>query len=65
MGDHKYDAGKPYSTLCRPGSSEAVGVSGPVQPCSDPEGWKRVEPERYTSALMRHLCSSCGTPQLR
>jgi len=28
-----------------------------------PDGWMHVEPERYTAALMRHLCKFLRDPQ--
>jgi len=64
MGDHKYDVGKPQLHLVPPSLIEAVGIirTYGTKKYGDPEGWKRVEPERYTSALMRHLCEFLRDP---
>ncbi len=55
---YKYDAGKPRLSLVPPSLIEAVGIIrtyGTVKYNNDPDGWRKVEPDRYVDAMMRHL----------
>jgi len=64
---HKYDQGKPELNLVPPTLIEAVGIIRTYgnRKYGSPDGWKKVEPERYTSALMRHLCEFLRDPYSR
>lgn len=55
----KADAGKPRLALVPPAIIEAVGRvrTYGTEKYGDPENWRKVEPERYRDALMRHLCA--------
>ena len=57
MSMHKHDEGKPRLALVPPGIIEAVGVvrTYGTNKYGDPDGWRKVEPERYRDALMRHI----------
>lgn len=33
-----------------------------VQKYKDPDNWKKVEPERYRDAMMRHMCAYIEDP---
>jgi len=61
---YKYDDGKPRLDLVPPGLIEAVGVvrTYGVSKYNTTQGWQQVEPERYTAALMRHLCKFLRDP---
>jgi hypothetical protein len=61
---YKYDQGKPRLDLVPPGIIEAVGVvrTYGVSKYNTTQGWQQVEPERYTAALMRHLCKFLRDP---
>ena len=61
---HKYDHDKPRLDLVPPSVIEAVGVirTYGTNKYGDPHGWVKVEPERYTAALMRHLCEFLRDP---
>ena len=56
---HKYDEDKPRLDLVPPSLIEAVGIirTYGTKKYGDPDGWKKVEPDRYLAALIRHLCS--------
>lgn len=60
----KADSDKPRLDLVPPGIIEAVGAirTYGTEKYKDPDNWKRVEPERYTAALMRHLCGFLRDP---
>lgn len=62
--NHKHDNGKPRLDLVPPSLIEAVGVirTYGTDKYGDPGGWRKVEPERYTAALMRHLCEFLRDP---
>jgi hypothetical protein len=63
--ENKQDEGKPRLDLVPPGIIEAVGIIrtyGTVK-YGDPDGWRRVAPERYVAALMRHLCDYLRNPR--
>lgn len=62
---YKYDDGKPRLDLVPPGIIEAVGIvrTYGVGKYNTTQGWQKVEPERYTAALMRHLCKFLRNPQ--
>lgn len=62
---YKYDDGKPRLDLVPPSLIEAVGVvrTYGVSKYNTTQGWQQVEPERYTAALMRHLCKFLRNPQ--
>lgn len=62
---HKYDEDKPRLDLVPPGIIEAVGIirTYGTEKYGDPHGWKQVEPNRYTAALMRHLCKYLDNPK--
>ena len=57
MSAHKFDEGKPRLALVPPGLIEAVGIirTYGTAKYGDPDGWKKVDPERYRDAMMRHL----------
>ena len=61
---YKYDTGKPRLDLVPPGIIEAVGVvrTYGMRKYKTEKGWQQVEPERYTAALMRHLCQFLRDP---
>lgn len=61
---HKYDQEKPRLDLVPPGIIEAIGIirTYGTEKYGDPDGWKKVEPNRYTAALMRHLCEFLRDP---
>lgn len=60
----KHDQDKPRLDLVPPGIIEAVGVirTYGVSKYNTIQGWQQVEPERYTAALMRHLCKFLRDP---
>ncbi len=60
---YKYDQDKPRLDLVPPGLIEAVGVvrTYGISKYDTVDGWQNVEPERYTAALMRHLCGTCAS----
>lgn len=62
---YKYDQGKPRLDLVPPGIIEAVGVVRTYgsEKYNTADGWQNVEPERYTAALMRHLCKFLRNPR--
>ncbi|WP_422447835.1 dATP/dGTP diphosphohydrolase domain-containing protein [Thermoanaerobacterium sp. DL9XJH110] len=62
--EYKCDQDKPRLDLVPPGIIEAVGVirTYGIKKYKDPENWRNVEPERYTAALMRHLCKFLRDP---
>lgn len=63
--DCKADQGKPRLDLVPPTIMEAIGhirTYGTAK-YKDPDNWKLVEPERYTAALMRHLCQFLRDPR--
>lgn len=64
-GVAKADADKPRLDLVPPGIIEAVGAirTYGTDKYGDPDNWRRVEPERYTAALMRHLCGFLRDPR--
>lgn len=65
MNNYKRDSGKPRLALVPPGLIEAVGIVrtyGTAKYNDDPDGWRRVEPERYRDALMRHLVEYLRDP---
>ena len=54
----KKDLGKPRLALVPPSLIEAVGqilTFGAAK--YEPNGWKRVDPDRYKDAMVRHLCA--------
>ena len=61
---YKHDQGKPRLDLVPPGIIEAVGVirTYGMHKYKTTCGWQNVEPERYTAALMRHLCKFLRNP---
>lgn len=61
---YKYDKNKPRLDLVPPGIIEAVGVVRTYgsEKYNTTQGWQQVEPERYTAALMRHLCKFLRDP---
>ena len=62
--DVKADAGKPRITLVPRRiiwDIAAVREYG-CRKYKDPENWKRVEPQRYRDALMRHLLAYLDDP---
>jgi hypothetical protein len=63
-GTAKADDGKPRLDLVPPSLIEAVGVirTYGTKKYHDPENWRKVEPERYRAALMRHLCAYLRDP---
>lgn len=65
MNIAKADGGKPRLDLVPPSIIEAVGAirTYGVDKYGDPENWRIVEPERYTAALMRHLCDFLRDPR--
>ena len=65
MAMHKHDEDKPQLHLVPPSLIEAVGIirTYGTKKYGDPEGWRQVEPERYVSALMRHLCDVLRDPR--
>lgn len=60
----KEDKGKPKLNLVPPTVIEAIGYirTYGTNKYKDPDNWKQVEPERYTAALMRHLCEFLRDP---
>jgi hypothetical protein len=62
---YKHDQDKPRLDLVPPGIIEAIGAirTYGVAKYKDPDNWKLVEPERYTAALMRHLCQFLRNPK--
>ena len=62
---YKHDQGKPRLDLVPPGIIEAVGIVRTYgsEKYNTTQGWQKVEPERYTAALMRHLCKFLRNPQ--
>lgn len=67
MSIAKDDRDKPRLDLVPPGIIEAVGIVRDygTQKYGDPDNWRLVEPERYTAALMRHLCGFLRNPKGR
>lgn len=63
----KADQDKPRLDLVPPGIIEAIGHirTYGIEKYKDPDNWKLVEPERYTAALMRHLCKFLRDPRGR
>jgi hypothetical protein len=63
-GTAKADTGKPRLDLVPPSIIEAIGVirTYGTNKYHDPENWRKVEPERYRAALMRHLCAYLRDP---
>lgn len=62
----KHDGGKPRLALVPPEIIEAVGIvmtHGAEKYGKD--SYKRVDPERYRDALMRHTCAWMRDPQGR
>ena len=64
MDNYKHDKDKPRLDLVPPGIIEAVGVvrTYGTEKYGDKDNWRKVEPERYTAALMRHLCNFLRDP---
>lgn len=62
---HKHDEGKPRTSLVPPGLIEAVGIvrTFGTNKYGDPDGWRKVEPERYRDAMMRHVVAWLRDPQ--
>ena len=60
----KADAGKPRLSLVPPAIIEAVGRvrTYGTEKYGDPDNWRKVEPERYRDALMRHTCAWLRNP---
>lgn len=60
----KADAGKPRLSLVPPAIIEAVGRvrTYGTEKYGDPDNWRKVEPERYRDALMRHICAWLRNP---
>lgn len=66
MADNlKFDNNKPRLALAPPELIEAVGKirTYGVKKYGDSESWRKVAPERYKDALMRHLCAYLRDPQ--
>lgn len=66
MDINKHDKGKPRLDLVPPTIIEAIGyirTQATETKYKDPHGWKKVEPERYMAALMRHLCEALRDPR--
>jgi len=61
---YKYDQDKPRLDLVPPGVIEAIGKirTYGLEKYGTADGWQEVEPERYTAALMRHLCKFLRNP---
>ena len=61
---YKYDQDKPRLDLVPPGVIEAIGKirTYGLEKYGTVDGWQEVEPERYTAALMRHLCKFLRNP---
>lgn len=61
----KLDQDKPRLDLVPPGIIESVGIirTYGLKKYKDPDNWRKVEPERYTAALMRHLCQFLRNPK--
>ena len=60
----KHDAGKPRLFLVPPAIIEAVGrvrTYGTAK-YGDPENWRKVEPDRYRDAMIRHICAYMRDP---
>lgn len=61
----KADLGKPRLFLVPPAIIEAVGrvrTYGITKYQGSPDNWKKVQPERYRDALMRHICEWMRDP---
>ena len=60
----KADAGKARLSLVPPAIIEAVGRvrTYGTEKYGDPDNWRKVEPERYRDALMRHTCAWLRNP---
>lgn len=61
----KFDQNKPRLDLVPPAIIEVIGhvrTYGALK-YKDPENWRKVEPERYQAALMRHLCEYMRNPK--
>ncbi len=65
MNQYKHDKGKPRLDLVPPAVIEAIGHirTYGLGKYKDPDNWKKVEPERYRAALIRHLCQYLRDPQ--
>lgn len=63
--ENKYDQEKPMLNLVPPTIIEAIGWIRTYgqKKYGSPDGWKKVEPERYIAALMRHLCAFLRNPK--
>ena len=63
----KADAGKPRLALVPPAIIEAVGRvrTYGVHKYGEQESWRKVGPERYRNAFMRHLCGYLRNPAAR
>lgn len=61
----KFDSEKPRLDLVPPSLIEAVGIirTYGVAKYHDPVSWKRVAPERFRAALVRHLCAYLRDPR--
>jgi hypothetical protein len=61
----KHDHDKPRLDLVPPGIIEAVGIvrTYGTKKYKDPDNWKKVEPERYRAAMVRHLCAYLRNPE--
>lgn len=62
--DIKADKDKPRLELVPPGIIEAVGHirTYGVNKYRGDDNWQQVEPNRYVSALIRHLCAYLRNP---
>lgn len=63
--DAKRDSGKPRLSLVSPYLIEEVGRvrTFGCEKYGDPNNWKKVDPERYKDALLRHLCAYLKDPE--
>lgn len=62
--DAKADQGKPCPSLCPVSLIEAVTAVRMfgLQKYHDPENWRKVEPERYHQAMLRHILAAWNDP---
>ena len=60
----KADQGKPCPSLCPVSLIEAVTAVRMfgLQKYHDPDNWKKVEPERYHQAMLRHILAAWNDP---
>ena len=60
----KADQGKPCPSLCPASLIDAVTAVRMfgLKKYHDPDNWKRVEPERYHQALLRHILAAWNDP---